>query len=130
MPELRSPAARPTLGVEGALVLAGVAIAAALADLGSIHQLEHGDSIVPVLVSLQRWTPMYWDQERYGMLVPLLALPFRDPLANLLVQRALLVAAGLLSVVLLARWALPERRAGLTGVVAAAALLVLLPAAW
>ena len=42
---------------------------------------------MPVLVSLQRWTPFYWDQERYGMLIPALALPVRDPLLNLLLQR-------------------------------------------
>jgi hypothetical protein len=83
-----------------------------------------------VLVSLQRWTPLYWDQERYGMLVPLLALPFRDPLANLLVQRGLLVLAGLASAVLLARWALAGRGAALAGLLGAGALLLLLPAPW
>ncbi|MCM2335078.1 MAG: hypothetical protein NDI82_14180, partial [Anaeromyxobacteraceae bacterium] len=62
-----------------------------------------------MLVSLQRWTPFYWDQERYGMLVPLLALPVRDPLWNLLLQRGLLVLGGLAAVVLLARHALPDR---------------------
>ena len=107
-----------------------MALAALLADLGRIHALEHGDSIVPVLVSLQRWTPMYWDQERYGMLVPLLALPFRNPLANLLVQRALLVLGGLLSVVLLARYALPRRTWLLAGLLGAASLLALMPAPW
>jgi hypothetical protein len=83
-----------------------------------------------VLVSLQRWTPLYWDQERYGMLVPLLALPFRDPLANLLVQRGLLILAGLASAVLLARWALAGRGARLAGILGAGTLLLLLPAPW
>jgi hypothetical protein len=100
------------------------------ADLGSLHTLEHGDSLVPVLVALQRWTPMYWDQERYGMLIPLLALPFRDPLANLLVQRGLLVLGGLASVALMARYALPRRTWLLTGLMGAASLLLLMPAPW
>ncbi len=126
--------AAPARGTSAALVgvssLAALALAAVLADLGDLHALEHGDSLVPVLVSLQRWTPMYWDQERYGMLIPLLALPFRDPLANLLVQRGLLVLGGLAAVVLLGLWALPRRVGLLTGLLAAGSLLLLLPAPW
>ena len=57
------------------VLLGALGAAALLLDLSGFHALEHGDSIVPVLVSLQRWTPFYWDQERFGMLVPLLARP-------------------------------------------------------
>jgi len=99
-------------------------------DLGRFHALEHGDSIVPVLVSLQRWTPFYWDQERYGMLVPLLALPIRNPLWNLLFQRGCLVLAGLGAVVLLARHVLAGRDWPLAGALAAGALLAAAPAPW
>jgi hypothetical protein len=83
-----------------------------------------------VLVSLQRWTPFYWDQERYGMLVPLLALPVRDPFWNLLLQRFLLAVAGLGAVVLLARHVLAGRDWPLAGALAAAGLLVAAPDAW
>jgi hypothetical protein len=83
-----------------------------------------------VLVSLQRWTPFYWDQERYGMLVPLLALPVRDPFWNLLLQRFLLAAAGLGAIVLLARHVLAGRDWPLAGALAAGALLVATPAPW
>ena len=107
-----------------------LALAAALVDLGRFHRLEHGDSLVPVLVSLQRWTFFYWDQERYGMLVPLLALPVRDPLANLLLQRFLLVLAGLATVVLLARHALAGRDWRLAGALAAGLVLLSWPAPW
>lgn len=110
--------------------LAALGLAAALLDLGAFHRLEHADALVPVLVSLQRWTPFYWDQERYGMLVPLLALPVRDPLWNLLLQRGLLVLAGLSAVVLLARHVLGRRDWRVAGALAAAALLVLPPEAW
>jgi hypothetical protein len=83
-----------------------------------------------VLVSLQRWTPFYWDQERYGMLVPLLALPLRDPLWNLLAQRLGLALAGLAAVVLLARHVLAGRDWPLAGALAAAGLLAAAPAPW
>jgi hypothetical protein len=112
------------------VLLAALALAAALVDLGSFHALEHGDSIVPVLVSLQRWTPFYWDQERYGMLVPLLALPLRDPLWNLLAQRGLLVLSGLAAVVLLARHVLGGRDWPLAGAVSVAGLVAAAPAPW
>jgi hypothetical protein len=111
-------------------LLAALVAAAALLDLGRIHRLEQGDSFVPVLVSLQRWTPLYWDQERYGMLLPLLALPVRDPLCNLLLQRGLMILAGLVAVVLLARHLLAERDWPLTGAVAAGTLLLAAPAPW
>ncbi|HET9553955.1 MAG TPA: hypothetical protein VFP50_13380, partial [Anaeromyxobacteraceae bacterium] len=113
-----------------AWLLAALVLAALLVDLGRFHRLEHGDSIVPVLVSLQRWTPFYWDQERYGMLVPLVALPVRDPLWNLLLQRGLLVLSGLGAVALLARHVLPERDWPLAGAVAAAGLVAAAPAGW
>jgi hypothetical protein len=113
-----------------AVLLAALAAGAVLVDLGSFHVLEHGDSIVPVLVSLQRWTPFYWDQERYGMLVPLLATPLRDPLLNLLFQRGALVLAGLAAVVLLARHVLAGRDWPLAGLLAAGGLVAAAPAPW
>lgn len=110
--------------------MGAVALAAALVDLGAFHRLEDADSIVPVLVSLQRWTPFYWDQERYGMLVPLLALPIRDPLWNLLLERGLLILAGLSVPVLVARHVLAGRDWVLAGLLSAAGLLAFWPARW
>jgi hypothetical protein len=107
-----------------------VALAAALVDLGTFHRLEDGDSIVPILVSLQRWTPFYWDQERYGMLVPLLALPVRDPLWNLLLQRWLLALAGLGVPILVARHVLAGRDWVLAGLLSAAGLLLFWSPRW
>jgi hypothetical protein len=124
-PAVRAAGARRAWGLLGAL-----AAAALLVDLGRFHHLEHADSIVPVLVSLQRWTPFYWDQERYGMLVPLLALPVRDPLWNLLLQRGILGLAGLASVVLLARHVLARRGWAAAGALSAATLLVAAPEVW
>ena len=117
---------RPRTWLAGAAVVAGAACAVA----GGLHAHQHADALVPVLVSLQRWTPFYWGQERYGMLVPLLALPVRDPLWNLLLQRLVLATASLGAVVLLARHVLQERDWRLAGLLSAGALLALAPAPW
>jgi hypothetical protein len=97
-------------------------------DLAGIHRGHHADSLLPVLVSLLRWTPYYWEQDRFGMLVPLLAYPYRNPLTNLLVQDFLDLACGLAAFVLLARYALRgDPAAPAVGLLGAAALLGLTP---
>jgi hypothetical protein len=99
-------------------------------NLGTFHRHHHADSLVPILVSLQRWTPFIWCQDRMGMLVPLLALPFQSPLANLLVQGTLHVFAALTAGFLLARYVLPDRTYPLVGALSAAGFLALAPPAW
>lgn len=84
-------------------VLALTALLAVWADLSPIHGFHNSDSLIPILMSLDRWTPFYWEQNRFGMIVPLLALPVRDPFANLLVQVALRLFALFLSFFLVAR---------------------------
>ncbi len=64
------------------------------------------------------------------MLVPLLALPLRDPLWNLLAQRFLLALAGLGAVVVVARHVLAGRDWPLAGALGVAGLLALAPARW
>jgi hypothetical protein len=76
---------------------------AAWIDGGRLHAGQGSDSLIPVLVSLQRWTPFFWEQDRFGMLVPLLAMPFHHPLTNLLVQNGLMCVAALLAPFLVAR---------------------------
>jgi len=92
------------------LLLPALLIAATLVNLGTFHRDEQGDSIVPILVSLQKWTPFYWEQDRFGMMLPLLASPIRNALWNLLLQRELALLAGLSAIGLMARWAFPDRR--------------------
>src|SRR5688500_4546792 len=58
-------------------VLVFMAAVAASMSLGRLHEFHSADSILPVLVSLQRWTPFFWQQDRFGMVVPLLAMPIR-----------------------------------------------------
>jgi hypothetical protein len=104
------------------------AVLACWIDFGRIHREHHGDSVLPVLVSLYRWTPFYWGQNRLGMLLPLLARPFHDPVTNLMVQTGLSVFSGLAGVFLLCRYALRGPGWPAAAVVAAATLLLLLPA--
>jgi hypothetical protein len=78
-----------------------------------------------VLVSLQRWTPFFWEQDRIGMLVPLIAAPFRNPLVNLLVQGFFYVFSYLAATFLLARYMLRGASYPLVGALSASAFLSL-----
>jgi hypothetical protein len=70
----------------------------------ALHEYENADSLVLSLVSLLRWTPFYWEQDRYGMLIPLLAMPIRHPLGNLVFQGWLSTIAALLAPYLAVRY--------------------------
>ncbi len=101
-----------------------------LVSLGSFHQGHIGDSLIPVLVSIQKWTPFYWDLDRIGMLVPLLTLPLRNPLVNLLAQDAIYVSAALAAMFLLAQYMLRDSRYPLAGTLSSVACLALSPYLW
>src|SRR5215475_7148594 len=105
-------------------VCAGVAI---WVDLGTLHRSHTADSLIPILVSLYRWTPFYWGQDRLGMLPPLLAMPLRNPLTNLMVQMGLSTFAALVSMCLLARYTLPRGLWQLAALLSAAGFLALAP---
>ena len=97
-------------------------------DFGRLHEFRNSDSIVPVLVSLVRWTPFYWEQNRIGMLIPLLAAPLHSPFANLLFQTWLGTFAGLLASFLLLRYVVGNRPTWLAaGTIANLTVLYLWP---
>lgn len=96
-------------------------------DLGTIHRQHHADSIVPILTSLYHWTPYYWGTNRNGNLVPLLAIPFQDPLVNLLVQDGLVIFSGLATLFLLPRYVLRDARWPYAAIVSTAVFLVFAP---
>jgi hypothetical protein len=106
------------------------ALAAVCLDFSTIHQYHSSDSLLPVLISLQHWTPFFWLQDRVGMLVPLLALPFRHPLTNLLVQDGLYIFSGLAAFLLLARYVLRDQTYALVGIVSASLFVALAPPGW
>lgn len=103
------------------------ALAATCIDFGTLHRHHQGDSLLPILESLQYWTPFFWWQDRIGMLVPLLATPFRHPLVNLLVQDAIYVFCGLGAIFLLARYTLRDATYPLVGLCSATAFVALTP---
>jgi hypothetical protein len=108
------------------LLLLSVPVAICV-NLGKFHRMHHGDSILPILVSLQRWTLFFWDQDRVGMLVPLLAMPFKNPLVNLLVQEAIYIFCSLATLFLLARYVLRDWTYPLVGMLSAALFFVAAP---
>src|SRR5437870_5784088 len=97
-------------------------------NLGTLHRSHTGDSLIPILVSLYRWTPFYWEQDRIGMLIPLLARPFRSPLVNLLVQDGLTTWCGLMAMFLLPRYVLRDATWPVVGALAVGAFVALLAA--
>ncbi|HEV7225969.1 MAG TPA: hypothetical protein VGN42_24905 [Pirellulales bacterium] len=103
------------------------AAAALWIDFGSLHRRHHADSLLPAMISLYRWTPFYWDLDRIGMLVPLIARPVRHPLFNLLMQDALYVFSALAALVLLPRYLLRNAVYPLAGLLSVAAFLALAP---
>ncbi|MBI5511980.1 MAG: hypothetical protein HY903_24750 [Deltaproteobacteria bacterium] len=89
---------------------------------------QYDDAIVPLLMSLLRWTPFYWSEYRYGMLVPLLTAACRDPFTVFVVQNAVTAGLGLAAIVMLSVYF--DRRHGVTaGLVAATLFVALCPPA-
>jgi hypothetical protein len=107
------------------LLLCG--LAALWIDLTGIHAEQHADSLLPVLVSLYRWTPFYWGLDRIGMLAPLITLPIKHPLANLLAQDALYIFGSLAGLIMLARYVLRDATYPLVGMLCIAAFVGLTP---
>lgn len=103
---------------------AGVAVFAACWLVMS-EQFFHFDSdmIVPKLASTLHWTPYFWHTSRNGQLLPLLAMPFADPLCNLVAQVFLGVFSGVLAIELLVAYALRGRGWFVPGTFAVACFL-------
>lgn len=88
---------------------AGAALVVAVwMDLSPLHGFHRADSFIPVFAGLYRWTPFFWEQNRFGQLIPLLSLPIDSPFANLLFQVGLRLFAVTGSFFLLARTVVPR----------------------
>ena len=66
-----------------------------------IQSWHNSDTVIPALVSIEKYSLFYWSENRFGMLVPLLASVVRDYGWNLLIQSQLIVAAGIGTVVVI-----------------------------
>lgn len=84
-------------------------VAALWMDLSPIHAFHTSDSLIPVLSGLYLWTPFFWEQNRYGSLIPLLSLPIDSPFHHLLFQVALRLLAVAAAFFLMARTVVPRR---------------------
>jgi hypothetical protein len=83
------------------LIFACVFAAAAVCiNFSWIHSKHDADSLVTSLISVEQWTAYYWGDNRFGMLLPLLASVVRSYTLNLLVETQLSICAALLTVVL------------------------------
>lgn len=88
---------------------AGAALALAIwMDLSPLHGFHRADSFIPVFSGLYGWTPFFWEQNRFGQLIPLLSLWIDSPFANLLFQVGLRLFAVTASFFLLARTVVPR----------------------
>jgi hypothetical protein len=118
---------RPTVGVLWLWPLGAVVAFAWFVDASAIHRFQTSDSLIPVLVSLQKWTPYYWLQDRLGMLLPLLALPLRNPQSNLLAQNFLAAAGSAVAFLLAAIFAVGLVRGITLGALSLSIYLLTIP---
>jgi hypothetical protein len=88
------PSLRRLLGSALALLLLSFLVATSHTSMAA----HNADSLIPVFVSLERWTPFYWGQDRFGMLLALIAVPVQDSFSNLVLQNSASVLLFLLGV--------------------------------
>ncbi len=110
----------------GLVVVAVLLLVAVWIDLGPYQRNQTSDSLVPVLQSLYRWTPFFWENNRNGSLVPLLAMPFHNPVTNLFVEDGIILFLGLAAFFLIARYLAPSHTWVLAGTVSGIIFLVCL----
>jgi hypothetical protein len=84
------------------------AYCAAVVNFSWVQSWHNSDTVIPALISIDRYTPFYWAENRFGMLVPLLASPVSDYGWNLLIQSFLVVLSGATSLILLHALDIPK----------------------
>jgi hypothetical protein len=82
-------------------VLATLMFCAAAMNFSWIQSWHNSDTVIPALISIEKYSLFYWSENRFGMLVPLLTSVVRDYGWNLLIQSQLIVMAGISAVVLI-----------------------------
>jgi hypothetical protein len=89
------------------IVFSGIALISLFFSIFSnVHEMQHSDSLMLSLMSLDQPDLFYWGQDRYLTILPLLASVFQNPQVNLIVITALehlaLVASIFLFMILFA----------------------------
>jgi hypothetical protein len=108
------------------LLLLTIFAAATVVNFSWIHQFQDADTLLLALISLDRYLPFYWGDNRFGMLLPALALPIRDYFWNLLFQTQMSILAVAACVVIFQCWfARKEKGLTVTNLSASALTLVI-----
>jgi hypothetical protein len=102
-------------------------VAAIWLDFTQFHILQTSDSVVFVLASLYEMRIFFWEQDRIGMLIPLLNSWCGSPYHNLLLQTGAMIFLGLSMPLFLARVLTPHRMAPLAITLGNALFLLLAP---
>ncbi len=86
-------------GLRGGAIIAGfILIASVVMMFGENNRFHDADSVLPSIMSVEKLTWYYWNQNRFGNLLPFLASPLHDIRANLRLQIVLRLICGFLSV--------------------------------
>lgn len=107
--------------------LVGYALVAIWLDGSTIHRLQSCDTLIFVLASLYEWTPFFWEQDRVGLLLPLLTSFIENPFWNMLVQSGMMIFAGLSLPLLLGWWIAPRSATPIVVTLGNALFLALAP---
>lgn len=102
-------------------------IVAVWLDFTQFHILQTSDSVVFVLASLYEMRIFFWEQDRVGMLIPLITSWCHSPYHNLLLQTGAMIFVGLSMPVMLARVLTPHRMAPLAVTLGNGLFLLLAP---
>ncbi len=71
---------------------------------GDIQRFHTSDSAITALMSLDRFTPFFWNENRVGNLTPLAMMWVRSPYLNLILQTLLYTSGPILCIALLNRF--------------------------
>ena len=80
-----------------AILMAGLFVIAVVIVMGAVPWQQNADDLLPSIISLQKLTLYYWEQNRFGNLLPLLTAWIQNPGENAYVQILLRVAAGMVA---------------------------------
>jgi hypothetical protein len=69
-----------------AWILGFSALASLIMTFGSNSSVHDADSLLPAIMSIQKLTWYYWDQNRFANLLPLVAAPIKDAAVNMYFQ--------------------------------------------
>jgi uncharacterized membrane protein len=104
------------------------AFTAAWIDFSHVHRTANSDTLLFSITSRYAWTPFFWEQDRIGMLVPLLTSVSTDPLITLLLQTAITTFMALALPFVLIEIVYPRPGGRLGAVLANALMLAQAPA--